>query len=392
MKRIRRILFVSEAITLAQQVRLLALARSLPGQFEPHFASARFDRRLFGDARCKLWPIDSVRPAHIDRAVRWGMRLYSRACLERYVVDDLRLIAAVKPDLIVGDFRWSLTVSGPLSRVPVATLCNAWWSPFAVRDGFPLPEHPVVQLLGVERAARHFARAIPATFRWFARPLDRVRERHGLEPFGNLERLLTWGQLTLYADPPALVPTRALPSSHRFLGPVHWAPQDGADFGHLGRRRPLVYVTMGSSGDVKAVPIVLDALAHEDVDVLVATAARVTPNLPANAFALPFVRGDLAARRAELVICNGGASTAYQALTEGTPVLGLPRNLDQYLAMTAIENAGAGVLLRSGEATPANVAEAARRAVRLRRGAQRLAAQMRALDAPVEFLRAIESL
>jgi UDP:flavonoid glycosyltransferase YjiC (YdhE family) len=63
------------------------------------------------------------------------------------------------------------------------------------------------------------------------------------------------------------------------------------------------------------------------------------------------VPGDEAARRARLVITNGGSSTGYQALTEGTPVLGIPYNLDQYLATDAIDRAGVGRSLRSGTLT-----------------------------------------
>jgi UDP:flavonoid glycosyltransferase YjiC (YdhE family) len=59
-----------------------------------------------------------------------------------------------------------------------------------------------------------------------------------------------------------------------------------------------------------------------------------------------------------MVICNGGAGTAYQALSEGAPVLGIPTNFDQYLAMTAIEKAGCGILLRSGSLTAEKVRQA----------------------------------
>jgi UDP:flavonoid glycosyltransferase YjiC (YdhE family) len=34
------------------------------------------------------------------------------------------------------------------------------------------------------------------------------------------------------------------------------------------------------------------------------------------------IPGDLAARKASVVVCNGGAGTGYQALAEGTPIVG----------------------------------------------------------------------
>ena len=73
---------------------------------------------------------------------------------------------------------------------------------------------------------------------------------------------------------------------------------------------------------------------------------------------LTLAPGDAIARQASFVVTNGGASTSYQALAEGKPVLGVPSNLDQYLSMTAIERARAGRLVRSGEATPRAMREA----------------------------------
>lgn len=385
----KKVLFVAEALTLAQVVRLVALARSLPQErFEVHFASARFDGLAFAGTRFARWPIGSISPARAERAMRTGLRLYDRRTLAGYVEEDLRLIERVRPDLIVGDLRWSLAVSGPASGVKVASLCNAYWSPFAQRRGFPLPEHPLVRLLGVATAARNFPRALPAVFRWFAAPLDDLRVARGLPPLGSLPEVLTWGDFTLYADPPGLFAMHALPASHRFLGPVHWAPE--LPWTPPETRRPLVYVTMGSSGSTSAVAVALEALASLDVEVLLASAGRVTPRLPPNARAAEFVRGDLAARASTVVVSNGGSSTGYQALAEGTPVVGLPFNLDQYLSMTAIEEAGAGVLVRSGSATARGVRAAVERALGLREGARAAARKLRALHAPDEFLRLVE--
>jgi len=358
---VKRILFVAEAVTLAQVVRLVTLARALPaGQYALHFASARFDPVVFAGApQLTQHRIHSRSPAQVERAVAWGSRIYSRRVLSRYVDEDLRLIDRVEPDLVVGDLRWSLLVSAPLRRVPHAALINAYWSPWAVRERFPLPDHPIVKLLGERMAAEYFPRALPFVFRHFARPLDSLRGRHGLAPLGGLLELLTAGDLTLYADPPELIPTQGLPATHHFLGPVQWAPELPlpAWWEQLGGR-PSVYVTLGSSGNLAALPHIVSALAQLPVDVMVATAGRVRlERPPANVFVADYLPGDLAARRASVVVCNGGSSTGYQALAEGRPVVGLPWNLDQYLAMSFMERAGTGVLLRATRARPAEVRE-----------------------------------
>ena len=74
--------------------------------------------------------------------------------------------------------------------------------------------------------------------------------------------------------------------------------------------------------------------------------------MPANFQVADFVPGELLSSQALFVVTNGGSSTGYQALAAGVPVLGIPSNLDQYLATQAIT-------LRSGGLTKDEVRRAA---------------------------------
>lgn len=347
MLRRKRILFVSESVTLAQIVRLTTLGHALdPDRYEIHFAATDFP--TYVDFSGQRWPLWGISAAHAQARLAAGKRLYTRAVLERYVKADLDVIDRVRPDLIVGDLRWSLAVSAPLRKLPLASLINAYWSRFAKRDGFPMPDHPVVRLLGERTAAKYFPKALPWVFRYFAAPLNQQRERAGLAPLGDLLDVLGFGDFVLYADPPELVEMRELPAHHHFLGAIAWSAA-GPLPEAWGRTDTPIYVTLGSSGAARAVPIVLAALSRLPVDVLLATAGRpVARTLPGNVRAVGFVNGGAACARARLVIHNGGSSTGYQALLAGTPVLGLPGNLDQYLASERIDARQAGLTLRSG--------------------------------------------
>ena len=347
----KRILFVSEAITLAQMVRLVTLTRALPrDRYEVHFASSQFPSFVFDGLDVRRWPLWGLSPDKAMARVASGRRLYSRRVLRRYIEADRQVIDAIEPDLVVGDLRWSLAVSAPISGVPLASLINAYWSPFASRTGFPMPEHPIVRFLGEKLAAKYFPRALPWVFAHFAAPLNAERRRAGLPEIGSLLEVLTLGDHVLYADAPELVPTTGLPSHHHFLGPIVWSAPGNlpADWGTCAGRDP-VYVTLGSSGATRCLPVLLEALAPMSIDVLLATAGReLGQRLPKHVRAIPFVDGVAACARARLVIHNGGSSTGYQALAAGTPVLGIPSNLDQYLASERIDQKGAGLSLRAG--------------------------------------------
>jgi UDP:flavonoid glycosyltransferase YjiC (YdhE family)/uncharacterized protein (DUF2141 family) len=387
----QRVLFVSENITLAQVVRLLALAEKLPSEkYEVHFACSDSDNWIFCGTTFRRHSLLTVDGPKTLAALARGERLYGKRTLERYVADDLRVINEVRPDVIIGDFRLSLAVSARRVGVPCASLINAYWSPFAQRGGFPLPDHPLVRLFGPKLAEQYFPKALPHVFDYFAAPLNAVRQSSGLEASSLLEQLC-FGDTVLYPDIPELCPLTSAPKTHHFLGAVPWAPKlpVPADLPEEDAKKPLVYVTLGSSGDRSALPAVLEGMADLPLQGVLATAGRKPPSkLPSNFKAFDYLPGDVLARRARFVVTNGGSSTGYQALAAGAPVLGVASNLDQYLAMDAITRAGAGLLVRAGGLKSREVRAAATRLLEdttLRDGARKVEKQFAGYDCHQRF-------
>lgn len=392
----KRLLFVSESVTLAQVVRLLELASKLDEtRYEVHFAHSWPDDRLFGDAfqEGQRWRITGAGGSDALQRAEEGS-LPPKRLLRRQIEEDCELFARVRPEVIIGDFRLSLTISAPLSRIPLLSLINAYWSPRRTVQTLPLPEHRAVRWFGVKTAEKYFVRFAPKAMSIAAKPINELRREHGLSAIGDLHEVLTFGDRTLYPDVPALTPLSEQAPHERFIGPILWSPRIAlpARLEELGKRA-LVYVTMGSSGELGMLPIVLRALQKLPVDVAVSTAGRVQPEaLGPAVFAADMLPGDVLSKRAALVITNGGSSTGYQALYEGTPVLGLPSNLDQYLAMSAIDRFGAGILARSGTATEELVGEAAARLLEDSRFSERARdaqTALRAIDPHVELERAL---
>lgn len=407
----RRVLFVAENVTLAQCVRLVTLARSLDvSRYEVHFASSDFPDLVFGGTSFVQHRITTLAPEAAARALEAGRRLYEKADVLRYIDAERRLIRALGPALVVGDFRLSLSTSAELEGVPSAVLINAYWSPFARRTSFPVPDHPIIGVLGEALTEQYFPRAIPHVFRHFARPINAARARHGLPPIGSLMEVLTHGSFTLYPDDPWLVPVDGAPSHHRFLGPICWQPEpresaDGAGapdeladdpWCSLEAGRPRIYVTLGSSGPLRLLPSVVEALAPLPVTAVIATAGRSSLGpLPPHLLARSFVRGADVARSAALVISNGGSTTGYQALSQGTPVLGLPSNFDQHLASQAIERAGAGATVKARAASVEQIRASVLRALAdpaLARGARAVAERFARHDAAAVFRAIVESI
>jgi len=395
----KRILFVAENVTTDQVTRLVSLAGSLPEQrFEVTFAASQFDPVVFDGMGFQRRRIHSLPRDQMLSRVAAGKQVYDDSVLRDYVEQERDLLKDSRPDLVVANFRPSLTVSAPLHGVPLATVVGAYWSPYAVRDGFPIPDHPTVKLVGLSVARRFLPKALPAAFALFAKPINELRRRHGLPAIGDLLDVMTWGDWVLHPDLPELAPTRGAPSHHHYLGRVPWSPKlpVPAWWEELPSDRPTLWVTLGSSGNLQAWPALKQGLAGLPINVMLATEGRFDPGpLPSNFWSAEWLPGPEAARRADLAVTNGGAGSSYQALAVGTPVLGLASNLDQHLAMTGIERTGAGRLLRAGSLSPDEVRVAVNEMLgsdRYTQAARVSADRLGAWDAQERFLRLVDQI
>lgn len=360
--RVRRVLFFAEAVTLAHVARPMALAQGLaPAAYETVIACHSRYRSFLEDGPWESAPLASISSQQFLRALARGSPLYDATTLREYVSEDLKLIERVKPDLIVGDFRLSLSVSARLARVPYAAISNAYWSPYYARHGFPLPVLPMTRFLPLPLASLLFQAARPLAFGLHCQPLNRVRREHGLPSLGNdLRRVYTDADDTLYADNERMFPTALRPQNHRYLGPIVWSPPVPLPhwWHELPTNSPVIYVTMGSSGDSALTHRVLEALAELPVTIMASMAGAAAPaRLPANVFTSDYLPGIQAAARSKLVICNGGSPTSHQALAAGVPVLGIAGNMDQFLNMRAITEARAGRVIRADRMRPGKLRE-----------------------------------
>ncbi|WP_124479609.1 glycosyltransferase [Burkholderia stagnalis] len=344
-----RVLCFGEAATFAHVARPYCLAKALDKRaFEVHFACDARYAYVHDDPAVRYHEIHSKSAQAFLDAIETGAALYSKRELIGYTEEDLALIRHVEPDVVVGDFRHSLSVATRLAGVPYVALINAYWS-----TGVDDPVLPVPEIRGLNMSRLPFVpRLMPLMGRivlaFQARALDGARRHFGLPPFASCRAGWTFGDRVGYYDSPSLVPLAALPAGHAYLGPVSWSPAVGLPdwWTSLDEGRPVVYVSLGSSGDVSLTDRIVDGLLGAGLQVVTTSGGRYLPAPREGLYTASFLPGAEIARRADLVISNGGSPTGYQALGEGTPVIGIPTNMDQLLAMRYIERYGAGLTVR----------------------------------------------
>jgi len=358
-----KILFVSEAVSLAHVARPSVLAGALDqNEYDIHFAS-NGQYPFCYDGHC--WTHHSLHginsPTFLKRLAS-GQPLYTEAELSHYIKDDLSLIKSVNPDIIVGDFRLSLGISARSANIPLFTITNAHWSPYYSRPTLPSPDLPIARLISHQLFGKLFNMAWPLASYLHVRAANRLRHTYGLSEYASLNEYYCDGDVVMYADYPGLTPASHLPKNHVFIGPIIWSPPVKelpdwwATLADSGRRP--IYATLGTTGKADLLPQVVVACRDAGVRCLVATAGRNgLASTPPWIYAAPFLPGSEAAEISSMVICNGGSASAHQALAKGKPVFGICSNLDQLQTMESLTQAGAGEYIRASIACPKTISE-----------------------------------
>lgn len=162
-----------------------------------------------------------------------------------------------------------------------------------------------------------------------------------------------------------------LPEHVRFVGAV--CPEPAKDFvppdwwDQLSSGRPVVHVTQGTIDNAdlgRLIEPTIEALADEDVHLMVSTGgrdtSRISAAIPANTIVAEYIPHDVLLPMVDVMVTNGGYGAVQRALMAGVPLVVAGDTEDKPEVAARVEWFGAGINLRTG--TPS--AGMVRRAVR----------------------------
>jgi UDP:flavonoid glycosyltransferase YjiC (YdhE family) len=356
-----KILFIGEAVSLAHISRPLVLANSLDKNiYELTFACDPIYKKFVNQyPEITYVPLTSISPEAFMKSLYYGKTIYDQKTLHSYVKDDVSLINAINPDLVIGDFRVSLSISANICQKPFFALANAHWSPFA-DNNFVSPETIYNKIFGLPISNFVFKHTYPMLFKQQAKPFNAVAKAYGQETAIDIREMYTRGGKVLYLDPSELINMKSLPINHHFLGPIIYSPKINEPIwlNDLKNSSRNIYATFGSSGMAHLLPTVCQSIIETKCNAVITTANRVTIPEHANIKQADYLPGELVLENSIMAICNGGSATVYQALSKGVPVIGIPQNMDQFLTMQIIEKNKLGIMLRPNQASEKNISKA----------------------------------
>jgi UDP:flavonoid glycosyltransferase YjiC (YdhE family) len=342
-----QILAMPDGNWLSHVSRVLEIAKSLRAMgHRVLFAAEGSYTKLARDARFEVHPVKTLDPHRALQCSRTGRASWlTYELLREHVEEERRLFDCLRPDLVLGDFRLSLSTSCELARIPLAVLLNAAWTNYyAVR--LKAPEHLAITRLLGKRLATWLMPAIKhLILKVDVGPFNRHRRELGLAPRYNVFDV--WrGDLNLLLDIPEYGPTRNLPSNYHYVGPVIWEPDIPVPswLERLDPHRPTVYFTMGSTGNPRFFREAIEAFGGSEYQCLVTTAGLVQlRGVPDNFFITDYAPGSKLMEQSDVAVCQGGNGTIYQALAAGVPIIGIPTMHDQEFNLDRVESLGVGI-------------------------------------------------
>jgi MGT family glycosyltransferase len=317
----------------------------------------------------------------------------------RYDGPDLRrAIEEERPDVLLIDINtWGAMAAAETARLPWATWCP-YFLPTPSRDAppFGLGLPPARGALGRLRD-RLLSPVLFGIYNRQAPELDAVRTDLGAPPVRRIERAMLRAPLMLYMTAePFEYPRSDWPPSVRMVGPGIWDPPAKPPAWLDEFAKPLVLVTCSTEfqNDGKLVRAALEALAEEEVNIVVTTAgvdpSSFTP--PPNARIERFVPHSPLLERASCVVCHGGMGITQKALSAGVPVCVVPFGRDQFDVARHVEVADAGTRLPASRLRPDRLRMAVREATEKKAGAERIASAFAPAGGPRAAVDALEEL
>lgn len=358
-----RVYIPIEPVTIAHVVRPLEIAKVLRREgIQVVFGMNDRYRSFVEKENFTTLPLFAAPSEVLMNAVRTVNFTEVNAQLENYFQSDIvnmKKLGVV--DLVLSDFRFTARYAAKYLEIPFVSLVNGFFSPYyAIEPSIPKAIMP--GLPGFIRDS-YLVKSVAhkAVLNYHGKPYRHLCAKYGIPAtIRSAFHFSVSDDLTLLCDLPVFTPqNESLPEHYQFTGPIFWEPEKG-ETGHLDipdlAKKGLIYVTLGTSGEVSAFSEIIKALGQSPCQVILSTGGEQIQGLPENIHAVSYAKPSEILPHAKLMICHGGNGSIYQAAKFGVPVLCITSFYDQEWNGQRVSELGFGDAVYCKEVTHENIA------------------------------------
>ncbi len=281
-----------------------------------------------------------------------------------------------KPDFMLKDGTYIARIPADIMNIPTGSIWNFFISNYN-KNNMTLPErYPLRKVLlkvGGDKLVKLFEKLRIARLilkillmKWVV-PYNFVRIKYMMKEkkwIGLTRNLFSQigGDINFFAD---YVAFGGMKINHEALpvAPIIWEPESSTQDQHqvgkfekfLGtyKEKPLIYVTMGSSGMLKFFKLIIKALRNKGYRVAITTGKQFEISelgeLPENFFAIPLYPGNEICKKASIMINHGGNGSTNQAIKNSLSQISIPTTAEQQWNSDLIVREGLGKQIFMGD-------------------------------------------
>ena len=330
---------------LSHYLRCLVLAdRYDPSEYRILFQSS--DRY---DVHVERHGYETFKAKHFDSdfvmrcAVQFNFEWLNEADLAEVLLEQISAIELYRPEMVIGDVAPTLKMAAEFTNVIYISLLNGYLSKYysevrLLPRAHPL--HPYLRLIppGIRKNLVRMGEKI--TFKQIHRPFQQLRSGLKLKALSDYLSE-TEGDLNYICDLPALFPQRQLPGNYTCIGPlVYQGLATEPWITQLGPDKPIICVSMGSSGDWNRLSFLNDPYYSKYTVVIAGYRGNLFTG--SHIIVKDLVNLPQLLSKASLMICHGGNGTLYLGVLANVYMLCITNHFEQEWNVQALERNNRG--------------------------------------------------
>ncbi|WP_455369503.1 glycosyltransferase [[Eubacterium] cellulosolvens] len=345
---VKPVLMIFPMNMLGHYLRCLEFCKRLGDKFHVLVAGSDRYNDLIKSAGFKNFQVEHFDPVTILNSIlKFDFSWINIDDIKRVLSSQIKSIEEYKPYAVVGD------VSLPLKMAAEKTCTKL----ISIQNGYMTKYYKFTRSVPSIHPGSQYSKKIPS---WMFNRLVHVIEHSWLksihEPFRIIRKEMGLsknqyyldefeGDLNLICDLPEFFPQSKQPSNYHYIGPLFHRGDEKEnsirDF--LGDHEKNILVSMGSTGDWKNIDL-LDDPSFKEYGIIV-SGYRNPISSKSNIITKPFVNHSAIMDKIDVVICNGGNGTVYQALSYGIPVLCVTNIFEQEWNAKRVEEMKLGTFM-----------------------------------------------
>ena len=358
-----RILLFSEGISFCHVVRPLVIGkwiRSL-GDIDLVVAAPANRVPFFAEEGFQTEVIQVADPREIYKRLSVGGPIYTIDDLDKYYLDDSRLLDRIEPQVVIADFRFPLLQLSQDRNIPTIGITSASCHPSFDNSGsvpncFLKPRILPPAMIDYADGTFLGNTVRRQLLKQISRPYQVASRRHKMPVLESFFEYASLGDLCLLSDHPEVMPIEHLRPRDQYTGPLTWHREtrlpDGLS-GTLSKASSVVYITVGTqeSMDTGFVGPLAKSLTSRGITTVVSRGGRSfeMPFEHEKLFVFNFVNESKLLPLVDLWIYHGRALSTYNGLVFGVPMISIPQQADQHFHSLALERLQVGKLIRPRE-------------------------------------------